>query len=35
MHVSKIKIADEIADMICFYARIHENVEKMMHPWEA
>lgn len=30
-----LKIADEIADMICFYARIRENAEEMMQPWEA
>jgi transcriptional regulator with XRE-family HTH domain len=30
-----LKIADEIADMICFYARTRENAEKMMQPWEA
>lgn len=27
-------IADEIADMICFYVRTRENAEKMMRPWE-
>ena len=30
-----LKIADEIADLICFYARIRENAELMMKPWEA
>jgi transcriptional regulator with XRE-family HTH domain len=30
-----LKIADEIADMICFYAHTRENAEKMMQPWEA
>jgi transcriptional regulator with XRE-family HTH domain len=30
-----LKIADEIADMICFYANTCENAEKMMQPWEA
>ena len=30
-----LKIADEIADLICFYARIRENAEEMMQPWEA
>lgn len=30
-----LRIADEIADMICFYARIRENAEEMMQPWEA
>ncbi|WP_283681334.1 helix-turn-helix domain-containing protein [Parablautia sp. Marseille-Q6255] len=28
-------IADEIANLICFYARTRENVEEMMKPWEA
>lgn len=28
-------IADEIANMICFYARTHENAVEMMKPWEA
>jgi transcriptional regulator with XRE-family HTH domain len=30
-----LKIADEIADMICFYARTRKNAEKMLQPWEA
>jgi transcriptional regulator with XRE-family HTH domain len=30
-----LKIADEIAGMICFYARTRENAEKMLQPWEA
>ena len=30
-----LAIADEIADLICFYARTHENVVEMMQPWEA
>jgi transcriptional regulator with XRE-family HTH domain len=30
-----LKIADEIADIICFYARTLENAEKMLQPWEA
>ena len=30
-----LKIADEIANMICFYARTYENAEEMMQPWEA
>lgn len=30
-----LKIADEIADLICFYARTRENAEEMMKPWEA
>ncbi len=29
-----LKIADEIADMICFYSNARENAEKMMQPWE-
>ena len=30
-----LKISDEIADLICFYARTRENAEEMMKPWEA
>lgn len=30
-----LAVADEIADLICFYARTHENAEEMMQPWEA
>lgn len=30
-----LAIADEIADMICFYARTYENAVEMMQPWEA
>lgn len=30
-----LKIADEIANLICFYARTRENAEEMMQPWEA
>ncbi len=30
-----LKIADEIADLICFYARTCENAAEMMKPWEA
>lgn len=30
-----LEIADEIANLICFYARTHENAEEMMKPWEA
>ncbi|MDE7184282.1 MAG: helix-turn-helix domain-containing protein [Lachnospiraceae bacterium] len=30
-----LEIADEIADMICFYARTRENARKMLQPWEA
>lgn len=29
-----LAIVDEIADLICFYARAYENVEEMMQPWE-
>lgn len=29
-----LKIADEIANMICFYSRTRENAEEMMQPWE-
>ena len=28
-------IADEIANLICFYVRTRENAEEMMKPWEA
>lgn len=30
-----LAIADEIANMICFYTRTHENAIEMMQPWEA
>lgn len=30
-----LEIADEIANMICFYARTRKNAEEMMQPWEA
>lgn len=30
-----LEIADEIADLICFYTRTHDNLEEMMQPWEA
>ena len=30
-----LAVADEIANLICFYARTHENVIEMMQPWEA
>mgnify|MGYP003376389617 CR=1 FL=1 len=30
-----LKIADEIANLICFYARTCENATEMMKPWEA
>lgn len=29
-----LALADEIANLICFYARTHENAEEMMQPWE-
>lgn len=29
-----LEIADELADMILFYARTRENAEYMMEPWE-
>ena len=30
-----LAIADEIADIICFYAQTHENALELMQPWEA
>lgn len=30
-----LKIADEIANLICFYAHTRENAEEIMKPWEA
>ena len=30
-----LEIADQVADMICFYANANETAEKMMRPWEA
>ncbi len=30
-----LAVADEIANLICFYARTHENTKEMMKPWEA
>ncbi len=30
-----LKIADEIANLICFYARTRENAKEMMQSWEA
>ncbi|MGN0251668.1 MAG: helix-turn-helix domain-containing protein [Oliverpabstia sp.] len=30
-----LAIADEIANLICFYAPTHENAIEMMQPWEA
>ena len=30
-----LAIADEIANLICFYARTHANALEMMQPWEA
>lgn len=29
-----LKIADEIADLICFYARTRDNAKEMLKPWE-
>ena len=29
-----LAVADEIADMIIFYANVSNNMEKMMKPWE-
>lgn len=31
----ELGIADEIAELICFYAHTRENAEEMMKPWEA
>ena len=28
-----LETADQIADMICFYAKANENSEQMMQPW--
>lgn len=30
-----LEIADKLADMILYYARLRENAEEMNHPWEA
>ena len=30
-----LELADQLANLICFYARVNENAEKMMQPWEA
>ena len=30
-----LEIADDIANLICFYARTREKAEEMMKPWEA
>lgn len=30
-----LEIADEIANLICFYARTRENAKEMMETWEA
>ena len=30
-----LELADQLANLICFYARANENAEKMMQPWEA
>ena len=29
-----LALADEVADLICFYARVRENTLEMMEPWE-
>lgn len=29
-----LEIADELADLIIFHARVRENTEEMMQPWE-
>ena len=29
-----LETADQIADMICFYAKANENAEEMMQPWK-
>lgn len=30
-----LELVDQLANLICFYARANENAEKMMQPWEA
>ena len=30
-----LELTDQLANLICFYARANENAEKMMQPWEA
>ena len=30
-----LEIADQLANLICFYVKANENAEKMMQPWEA
>ena len=30
-----LEIADQLANLICFYAKANENAEKMMQPWKA
>lgn len=30
-----LEIADQVADMICFYATANESAEEMMQPWES
>lgn len=30
-----LELADQLANLICFYARANENAEKMMQPWKA
>ena len=29
-----IRIADELADLIVFHARVHENTKVMSQPWD-
>jgi len=30
-----LEIADQLANLICFYAKANDTAEKMMQPWEA
>ena len=30
-----LELVDQLANLICFYAKANENAEKMMQPWEA
>lgn len=29
-----LEIVDEIANLICYYARVQDNAEEMMQAWE-
>ena len=29
-----LELVDQLANLICFYAKANENAEKMMQPWE-